>query len=96
MIRALLLWIVVASSHVLAQEEQSCKWEDGNCFTDPSMKEMTFDIGHGNQTFWAYVRPDVSTFYQQEPGSKTALTPNFIGQFAKFINLSPKVIRVYW
>jgi hypothetical protein len=98
MIRALLAWLLVASNNVIAQEEQTCKWDDGNnkCFADPHMKEMTFDLGNGTETFWAYVPPDVSTFYQQEPGSKNALKPNFIGQFAKFVNLSPKVVRFYW
>lgn len=98
MIRALLAWLLVASNSVSAKEEQTCKWDDGNsnCFSDPQMKEMVFDLGNGNETFWAYVPPDVSTFYRQEPGSMNARDPNFIGQFAKFINLSPKAIRFYW
>lgn len=93
-----LLWllVVVGTSSVTAQEGQSCKWDDGNCFDDPHMKPMTVDLGNGQDTFWAYVPPDVSTFYQKDPGSKSAVKPRFIGQFAKFVNLSPKVIRIYW
>ena len=93
---SLLWWLLAISSCATAQEEQTCRWEGGNCLFEPNLQPMTFNLGNKTETFWAYVPPDVATFYQQEPGSKNAVKPNFIGQFAKFVNLSPKVIRVYW
>lgn len=77
---------------------------------DPNLKEMKFrmpgaaditESGDENQsdnlhTFDAYVEPDVSTFYQEEPGSRTAETPWFRGLAGKFINLSPDHLHLYW
>ena len=91
----LLWWILSASSYANA-EEKTCSWGEENCFTELHIKPMTFDLGNGNETFWAYVTPDVSTYYQQVSGPKKAVKPHFNGKFAKFINLSPKIIRLYW
>jgi hypothetical protein len=53
--------------------------------------------GHTNMTtFWAYVDPDVSTFYNATLGTITPKEPPFNGLFAKFINLSSKPIKVYY
>lgn len=88
--------LLLALSGVAAQEE-SCSWNDGSCYQDPHLKEITIDLGNGkNETFMAFHPSDVATFYQEEPGSRKAVTPKFLGQFGKFINLSPDHVRIYW
>lgn len=64
--------------------------------TDRNLHPMEFDIGDGEQTFMAYIAPDVSSFYQQEAGTRDAQVPNFKGLAGKFINLSPEPLRLYW
>jgi prolyl 4-hydroxylase len=61
-----------------------------------SLKAMTVDFGAYNETFYAYVTPDVATFYNETPGSRAQQNPRFRGLFGKFINLGPETIRVYW
>jgi hypothetical protein len=82
------------------QEEQTCRWQvpsTQECIApDRHLQEMTVRLGDDNATFVAYVPPDVSTFYQEPPGTRRAKEPSFSGQFGKFINLSPDPIRVYW
>jgi len=63
---------------------------------DPALKEMKFDIGYGEETFEAYIQPDVSTFYQEEPGSRTAVAPHFVALAGMFVNMSPDNLRLYW
>lgn len=43
-----------------------------------------------------YVRPDIATFYGAEPGSMQEQEPAFQGQAAKFVNMSPDPIHLYW
>lgn len=38
---------------------------------DPNLKQMTYDIGYGKQTMWAYVEPDVGTMYRGKPPAST-------------------------
>lgn len=57
---------------------------------------MPYDLGHGTEFFNAYVVPDVSTFYQLPPGSKTKQTPTFHGFAGKFINMSPFSMDLVW
>ncbi len=64
---------------------------------DPALKEMTFDVGDGPETFWAYVQPDVTTFYKDiEPPSSEATTPKFQGFGGMLINMSNKPIKCFW
>lgn len=84
-----LLWLFLVA--VVAQDDKSCAWNDCS-----SLEEMTVNVGHGNETALVYVSPDISTFYQEPPGSRKILQPNFKGMFGKFINLSPDPVRVYW
>jgi prolyl 4-hydroxylase len=57
---------------------------------DPMLRRMpTFD-------FDAYVRADVSTFYQEPPGTREEFEPDFEGQAGKFVNLSPDRVTLYW
>ena len=38
---------------------------------DPNLKVMKYDIGDGENTFLAYVPPDVASFYQSDmPGAQ--------------------------
>ena len=57
---------------------------------DPYLRQMP------NMNFKAYVRPDVSTFYREEPGSRQPSPHNFNGQAGKFINMSPDRLGLYW
>ena len=86
-LRILYLFLVAA----VAQDDKSCAWNDCS-----SLEEMTVDLGHGNETALVYISPDISTFYQESPGSRKILQPSFKGMFAKFINLSPDPVRIYW
>jgi prolyl 4-hydroxylase len=57
---------------------------------------MLVDFGAYNETFYAYVTPDVATFYNETPGSMKPKKLRFNGLFGKFINLGPDPVRVYW
>ena len=63
---------------------------------DPNLKEMKYDLGEGEQTFLAYVPPNVSTFYLNNPPSSKVVRPKHEGLGAKFINLSSQNVQVYW
>lgn len=69
---------------------------EGQEAADSYLQQMEFDIGDGKETFMAYVPPDVSSFYQEEEGSRKSLEPYFKGIAGKFINLSPDPCRLYW
>jgi len=73
--------------------QQNCLEEKN--FTSPKR----FVIGHSV----AYISPDVSTFYQiKRPKSEKAgrkieeVAPSFTGFAAKFYNLSPKALDLWW
>ncbi|CAB9499451.1 Probable prolyl 4-hydroxylase [Seminavis robusta] len=74
--------------------ELQCSALDGD--GDPTLKEMTYDIGYGEQTFLAYVEPDVKTFYTGDPPASTKVIPKFDGLATKFINMSNKQVHLYW
>lgn len=58
---------------------------------------MEVDFGPSwKESFYAYVTPDVSTFYNETAGSRKAVEPRFSGTFGKFINLSKDILIVYW
>jgi hypothetical protein len=46
--------------------------------------------------FKAYRRADISSFYQEPPGSRTEKRPAFQGQAGKFVNMSPERLDLYW
>jgi len=58
---------------------------------DPMLREMP-----GTNGFKAYVRADIATFYGREPGSMIESPPQFNGQAAKFVNMSPERVTMYW
>jgi len=86
----LFLWFLVVA--VSAQDKETCAPKD----LPKSLQLMAFDVGQGNETAWVYVSPDVSTFYQEPPGSRKIREPTFTGLAAKFINISPEPVKVYW
>ena len=59
-----LLLLVLFSFCVLlvSGDEPTCSWTSNE--RDPALKEMTYDVGNGPQSFWAYVEPEMSTFYK--------------------------------
>lgn len=63
---------------------------------DPNLVEMKYDLGDGEQTYLAYVTPEVSTFYKTNPPSTQPVVPRHKGKGAKFINLSNETVLVYW
>lgn len=57
---------------------------------DPMLQQMP-DVN-----FKAYVRQDISSFYGEDPGSRTEAKPSFNGQAGKFVNMSPERLSLYW
>lgn len=86
------LWWVV---EIKAQDEETCA-NPNEVGADKFLEEMTFNVGHGNKTALVYVSPDVSTFYQQKAGSRKIHPLRFHGHCAKFINISPQPVKVFW
>lgn len=81
------------------QDPQTCHaWTGASCDWEPNLKKMTVAYGNGafNETFYAYVTPDVSTFYNETAARRKAKIPKFTGQFGKFINMSPDTVKVHW
>lgn len=87
----------------LMEEAKKTGLEDDSCSIapeeeeeekDPMLKAMPID----KPPYFVdvYTRADVSTFYQEEPGSRTETKPKFKGQAAKFINISPFRMDLYW
>lgn len=76
---------------------ESCSWTGGSCEWDYNMLPMTATFENNRkETFFAYVEPDVSTFYNETEGQLRAVEPDFNGMFAKFVNMGPKPIRIHW
>jgi prolyl 4-hydroxylase len=79
----------------------SCQhaWTGAECSWEPNLRPMTVQNFYGQQeteTFYAYVTPDVSSFYNKTDKSLQATKPRFQGIYAKFINMSPEMISIYW
>ena len=75
-----------ASIDAAIAAEPTCSAQEGDEI-DPNLQRLTFDIGYGEETFDFYIRPDVATFYQEEPGSRTPMTPKHVGFAGKWVNL---------
>lgn len=81
------------------EEDESssrCSLSDEDFATDPAIQTMVFDLGYGPQEFHAYVQPDVSTFYLDEPGTREQAKPRHEGIAAKFVNISTRNTRLFW
>lgn len=75
----------------------SCSLTDDQFLNDPNLQIMSFDIGYGPQEFRAYVPPDVATYYLKPPGSLgPPQTMHHGGWAAKFVNISPFRVRLFW
>lgn len=74
----------------------SCSLDEEKSERDPALKEMTFDVGDGPETFLAYVQPDVTTFYKDGPPASTAVIPKHEGLAGMWINLSNEPVLLYW
>lgn len=57
---------------------------------DPMLEEMP------GLNFKAYKRADISSFYQESPGSRVETVPDFRGQAAKFQNMLNERLDLYW
>ena len=69
------------------ENEEGVKEEEEE---EPMLKKMP------GLDFKAYVRQDISSMYQEPPGSRTEQTPAFTGQAGKFVNMSPERLDLYW
>ena len=97
----LLSALLALSRHLVDGQEavpvKKCyEWTGAECSWEPNMRPMTVDFGSYNETFYAYVPPDVSTFYNETPKTFIPLKTAFTGFFGKFINMSPNPVRIYW
>ncbi|GKY93301.1 hypothetical protein MPSEU_000297600 [Mayamaea pseudoterrestris] len=77
---------------------QHCaEWSGAQCSWEPNLAKMTVDFGAGyKEPFYAYVTPDVATFYNETKGSRPEVAPRFTGLYGKFINLGKDALSVYW
>lgn len=57
---------------------------------DPMLEEMP------GFNFKAYKRADISSFYNEPPGSRMEATPSFNGQASKFQNMANERLDLYW
>ena len=88
----------------LEDGQHYCSSGPSSLYRDPNLKAMTVNLGDDKigddevelSTFYAYITPDIATFYNKTVGSVKAVEPTFSGQFGKFINLSNKKVQVYW
>ena len=58
--------------------------------------EISHDGPATSKESLVYVRPDISSFYREPPGSRTAVKSSFNGLAGKFINMSPEHLTLYW
>lgn len=92
----LLVFLIFSSLSFLRAKEDRTTCSLTGEEADPSLQEMTFDVGDGSKTFLAYVEPDIASFYQGNPPASTAVVPQFDGFAAKFINMSNRRLTLYW
>lgn len=75
----------------------SCAWTGGSCEWDYNMQAMTVTFENDRkESFFAYVEPDVATFYNETEGHLRVAEPDFNGLFTKFVNMGPTPIQIYW
>lgn len=85
-----------ASAASSSSSQSQCSLADEEFANDPAVQTMNFDLGYGPQEFRAYVQPDVSEFYREPPGTRSAQRPKHTGWAAKFVNMSTERIRLFW
>jgi hypothetical protein len=62
---------------------------------DPNLHEISFDIGYGTEHFEVYIQPNVTSMMRSSQ-PVTAKKPAFNGLAAKFFNMSPETVMLYW
>lgn len=72
----------------------SCDGEENE--GDPALKEMTFNIGGGDQTMLVYVQPNVVSFYPPDkpPPSTQQVSMKYEGLAGLIINMSSERLEV--
>mmetsp|Transcript_1658 Transcript_1658/g.3152 ORF Transcript_1658/g.3152 Transcript_1658/m.3152 type:complete len:501 (-) Transcript_1658:38-1540(-) len=73
-------------------------WTGPAEIVDPTLHEIEYDLGQGPERTHVYVEPNVTTFYKAYetcPASQK-VKPYFNGFAAKFINMSPDPLSLYW
>ncbi|GAX13187.1 hypothetical protein FisN_17Hh117 [Fistulifera solaris] len=95
------IWSLLCWASLILSSQAQEQPEIGNCHLwtgapecgwEPNLRPMeVFD-----STFYAYVPPDVSTYYNETDGTRKVQTMKHNGFFGKFINLSPDPVRVHW
>ena len=93
LVGTLMLWVTSVVNG--SGDSQTCSIQD-ELERDPNLKEMTYDVGDGPKSFWAYVEPDITTFYANEPPATAKVVPKFNGLAAKFINMSKDPVTLFW
>jgi len=85
------------SPSLVSEETVSIRSSFNNDF-DPKLTNMTFTLPGVEEPrmFEAYKSADISSFYQEPPGSRSEMIPYFLGMAAKFVNLSPNYLALYW
>ena len=76
------------------QAAATCSSSAGDA--EDNLQRHTFDLGYGEEVFNFYLTPDVSTFYQEDAGSRRVARPRFNGMSGKFVNMSPEPVKWYW
>jgi prolyl 4-hydroxylase len=88
-----------AAEAVVPPPPQHCEeWTGAQCEWEPNLKLMTAEFGPTlKEPFYAYVTPDVATFYNKTAGSLgSAVKPRLSSVYAKFVNLSPQELFVWY
>lgn len=86
----------IACSHASGH---TCSLEDRICvskYEDSALQPMTYDLDYGEESFMAYVVPEISTFYEKPPSTKKQKKPRFNGLAGKFFNNSPEPMKLFW
>lgn len=102
----LLIWLSIRLFALCCAQEatddasnspQCAVWSGAECAWEPNLQTMKVDFGPKLQeTFSAYVTPDVAEFYNETAGSRKAVAPAFAGLFGKFVNLSRERVLLFW
>jgi prolyl 4-hydroxylase len=58
------------------------------------LQEMKYDLGYGEETFEAYVQPNITTMSQGTHDQEQTMDHN--GHAVKFFNMSPQTVVLYW
>jgi len=78
--------------HYQRRDDDTVKGQQQERGEDPMLVSMPGEFSH----FKVYRRADISSFYQEPPGSRTERTPAFTGQAGKFVNMSPERLELHW